>query len=93
MIVSGIALPGMGFAIRLLVKKCIMEKTEKNNSLDLDPKTKIEDLNLSARTVNSLVNAGIKTIAGLKRMSDLKLSEVKGLGKKGFDEIKVMLEK
>ena len=69
------------------------EKTEKNNSLDLDPKTKIEDLNLSARTVNSLVNAGIKTIAGLKRMSDLKLSEVKGLGKKGFDEIKVMLEK
>ena len=70
-----------------------MEKTEKNNSLDLDPKTKIEDLNLSARTVNSLVNAGIKTIAGLKRMSDLKLSEVKGLGKKGFDEIKVMLEK
>ena len=69
------------------------EKIEKNGSLDLDPKTKIEDLDLSARTVNSLVNAGIKTIAGLKRMSDLKLSEVKGLGKKGFDEIKVMLEK
>ena len=69
------------------------EKTEKNNSRDLDPKTKIEDLDLSARTVNSLINAGIKTVAGLKRMSDLKLSEVKGLGKKGFDEIKVMLEK
>jgi len=69
------------------------EKIEKNGSLDLDPKTKIEDLDLSARTVNSLVNAGIKTIAGLKRMSDLKLSEVKGLGKKGFDEIKTMLEK
>lgn len=35
MIVSGIALPGMGFAIRLLVKKCIMEKTEKNKILIL----------------------------------------------------------
>jgi len=34
-IVSGIALPGMGFAIRLLVKKCIMEKTEKNKILIL----------------------------------------------------------
>lgn len=57
-----------------------------------DPKTKIEDLNLSARSVNALSNAGIKTIAGLKRMSDLKLSEIKGLGKKGFDEIKLMLK-
>jgi DNA-directed RNA polymerase subunit alpha len=68
-------------------------ETEKTNIKNLDSKTKIEDLNLSARTVNSLVNAGIKTIAGLKRMSDLKLSEVKGLGKKGFDEVKVLLEK
>lgn len=58
-----------------------------------DPKAKIEDLDLSARTVNSLVNAGIKTVAGLKRMSDLKLSEVKGLGKKGFDEVKILLDK
>ncbi|MFA5157761.1 MAG: DNA-directed RNA polymerase subunit alpha [Patescibacteria group bacterium] len=58
---------------------------------EFDPKTKVEDLNLSARTVNALVNSGIKTVAGLKRMSDLKLSEVKGLGKKGFDEIKELL--
>jgi len=69
------------------------KQIEKNNFADLDPKTKIEDLDLSARTVNSLVNAGIKTIAGLRRMSNLKLSEVKGLGKKGFDEVKILLEK
>jgi len=59
---------------------------------DFDPKTKVEDLNLSARTVNALSNAGIKTVAGLKRISDLKLSEIKGLGRKGFEEIKSMLE-
>jgi DNA-directed RNA polymerase subunit alpha len=70
-----------------------MSKIDSGNARDLEPKTKIEDLDISARTVNSLVNAGIKTIAGLKRMSDLKLSEVKGLGKKGFDEVKILLEK
>jgi DNA-directed RNA polymerase alpha subunit len=34
------------------------------------------------------LNAGIKTIAGLKRLSPLKLEEIKGLGKKGIEEIK-----
>ena len=57
----------------------------------LEPKTKIEELSLSARTINALVNSGIKTVAGLRRMSDLKLSEIKGLGRKGFEEIKDML--
>lgn len=61
------------------------------NSSDTDPKTKITDLGLSSRTVNALLNNGIKTIGGLKRLSDLKLSEIKGLGSKGFDEIKKIL--
>lgn len=77
-------------------EKVIQDKAEEEVEIvdenEVDPKTKIEDLDLSARTINSLTNAGIKTIAGLKRMSDLKLSEVKGLGKKGFDEIKSLLE-
>lgn len=59
----------------------------------IDPKTKIEDIGLTPRTANALVNAGIKTLAGLQRLSDLKLSEVKGLGKKGIDEIKSILER
>lgn len=58
---------------------------------DMDPKTKIEDAGLSARTTNALVNSGIKTIAGLKRLSDLKLSEIKGLGSKGVTEIKKLI--
>lgn len=75
---------------------CLSEKQEiigsdKSTNKEYDPKAKVEDLNLSARTVNSLSNAGIKTVAGLRRMSDLKLSEIKGLGKKGFDEIKQLL--
>lgn len=57
-----------------------------------DGKTKIEDANFSPRTSNALLNAGIKTVAGLKRLSPLKLEEIKGLGKKGIDEIKARFE-
>ncbi|MEI8143668.1 MAG: DNA-directed RNA polymerase subunit alpha [Candidatus Berkelbacteria bacterium] len=60
-------------------------------SSDLDGKTKIEESGLSQRTANALINSGIKTVAGLNRLSDLKLEEVKGLGKKGIDEIKMMM--
>ena len=64
-----------------------------NSSGIIDPKTKIEDTGLTPRTANALINAGIKTLAGLQRLSDLKLSEIKGLGKKGIEEIKAILEK
>lgn len=57
----------------------------------LDGKTKIEDSVFSQRTTNALLNSGIKTIAGLKRLSPLKLEEIKGLGKKGIDEINQVL--
>lgn len=50
-------------------------------------KTKIENLEISGRTLNSLLNAGIKTLGGLRRLSELKLSEIKGLGGKGIKEI------
>lgn len=62
------------------------EEEDKNDS-----KTKIEDLNLSSRTTNALLNSGIKTLGGLKRLSSLKLEEIKGLGKKGIEEIKSVL--
>lgn len=58
---------------------------------EMDPKTKVEDANFSPRTTNALMNAGIKTIAGLRRLSNLKLSEIKGLGQKGIDEVKEKL--
>ncbi len=60
---------------------------------ELNFKIKIEDASLSPRTTNALLNAGIKTIAGLKRLSPLKLEEIKGLGKKGLTEINEVLTK
>lgn len=57
----------------------------------LDNKTKIEDLNLSPRTTNALINSGIKTYGGLKRLSGLKIEEIKGLGKKGIEEINAII--
>lgn len=72
-----------------IVIKEEMEASEEE--VMLDPKTKIEEANFSQRTTNALLNAGVKTIAGLKKMSDLKLEEIKGLGKKGIDEIKEKL--
>ncbi len=58
---------------------------------EIDPKTKIEDAGLSPRTTNALISSGVKTLAGLYRLSDLKLSEIKGLGKKGIEEIKELI--
>jgi DNA-directed RNA polymerase subunit alpha len=58
---------------------------------EIDGKTSIEDANLSQRTSNALLNAGVKTVAGLRRLSPLKLEEIKGLGKKGIEEIKEKL--
>ena len=53
----------------------------------IDNKTKVEDLHLASRTENALLNAGIKTVGGMKKLSQLKLEEIKGLGKKGIEEI------
>jgi DNA-directed RNA polymerase subunit alpha len=50
-------------------------------------KTKIEDLNLSSRTTNALMMAGIKSVAGIVRKSEADLHEVEGLGEKAVEEI------
>jgi DNA-directed RNA polymerase subunit alpha len=59
----------------------------------LDPKTKIEDSGLSSRTVHALSAAGYKTLSGLKRLSDIKLESIKGLGGKGVEEVKAVLSR
>ncbi len=51
-------------------------------------KTKIEDLGLSARTVNALTEAGIRSVGGLSRKKEEDLLEVDGLGDKGIKEIR-----
>ncbi len=53
--------------------------------------TSIEDLNLSARTTNALVNNDIHTLKDLFSLSDSELRELKGFGNKALDEVKEKL--
>jgi DNA-directed RNA polymerase subunit alpha len=50
--------------------------------------TSIEDLNLTARTTNALVNNDIHTIQDLFALSDAELRDLKGFGSKALDEVK-----
>lgn len=48
----------------------------------------IEEINLSPRTTNALINNDIKTVKDLLRLSDTELRELKGFGSKAYDEVK-----
>jgi len=50
--------------------------------------TSIEDLNLSARTTNALINNDIQTLKDLFSLSDGELRDLKGFGSKALDEVK-----
>lgn len=50
--------------------------------------TPIEDLNLSARTTNALLNNDLRTIKDLVTLNDGELKELKGFGAKALDEVK-----
>lgn len=50
--------------------------------------TPIEELNLSARTANALVNNEIRTVRDLVTLSEQDLRELKGFGSKALDEVK-----
>ncbi len=54
-------------------------------------KTRIETLDLSARTINALTSANIRTVGGLVRKSKEDILEIEGLGAKGIGEIKKVL--
>ncbi len=54
-------------------------------------KIKLDTLKLSNRTLNSLREAGIKTVGGLVRKKGSTLRDVEGLGEKGIQEIKKAL--
>lgn len=68
--------------------------TDEESHEDIDEgKVKIEEAGFSPRTTNALLNSGIKTIAGLKRLTPLKIEEIKGLGKKGITEVNEVLSR
>lgn len=72
------------------VKK--VEKEEEGKEADPEfLKTRIENLDLSVRTVNALSNANIRTVGGLAKKKIADLSDIEGLGAKGIQEIKKAL--
>jgi len=66
----------------------MVEVNSTQNTVDLkDLIVKIEDLNLSARSFNSLDRAGIKFVGSLALMSKVEVESIKNLGKKSLEEI------
>jgi DNA-directed RNA polymerase subunit alpha len=49
--------------------------------------TSIEDLGLSARTTNALINNEIHTVSDLISLTDSDLKELKGFGNKAMEEV------
>lgn len=53
-----------------------------------DLMTPIEDLGLTARTTNALINNDIRTINDLVTLGDAEMRELKGFGSKALDEVR-----
>ncbi len=73
------------------VKEKIADETDQEEETDA-LKTEIEDLGLSVRTQKALTNAGVRTVGGLGRKKETDVKEISGLGDKGLQEIKKVLE-
>jgi DNA-directed RNA polymerase subunit alpha len=54
-------------------------------------KTRIDSIELSTRTLNALSEASIRTVGGLVKKTESDLLDLEGIGKKGVEEIKDML--
>ncbi len=84
----------VGFKEEEHIEESVMEETMVDSKTELDPeilKTRVESLNLSARTQNALANANIRTLGGLARKKEKDLLSIDGLGSKGILEIKEAL--
>lgn len=70
------------------------EKSEKTERKEIEGgdkevlKTRVQDLGLSARAINALETAGIRTLGGLAKKKESDLMEIEGAGKKVVQEIK-----
>jgi DNA-directed RNA polymerase subunit alpha len=51
-------------------------------------KINIEEISLSPRTTNALINNDVKTVKDLLKLSDTELRELKGFGTKAYEEVK-----
>ena len=70
-----------------------IKKTKPAKATEEPAKIQIENLKISSRVKSAILSAGIKTAGGLARKKEEDLKEIKGLGDKGFKEIKKALIK
>ena len=70
----------------------VQDSAEDKEALDDALKTRLESLDLSQRTSNALVNANIRTVGGLIRKKEKDILDIEGMGSKGLEEIKTVLE-
>lgn len=68
------------------------EKASESKEEDVT-KLLVEDLKLTGRTLNALLNNSIKTVGGIVKKSEKSLSEMEGMGDKAISEIKRKLKK
>lgn len=61
---------------------------QNNSDESSELNTPIEELNLTARTANALINNDIRTVHDLVTLSEQDLRELKGFGSKALDEVK-----
>ena len=52
----------------------------------------IEELNLSPRTTNALINNDLRTVEDITRLTDSELRSLKGFGNKAYDEVRTKLD-
>ena len=64
------------------------ESVSSSDEVSGDLSVPIEELNLSARTTNALINNDIHTLKDLFSLSDAELKDLKGFGSKALDEVK-----
>lgn len=75
-------------------EKKTVEKTGGEVLVESDPtKLAVEELKLTGRTLNALLNNSIKTVGGIVKKSEKSLSELEGMGEKALSEIKRKLKK
>lgn len=64
----------------------VLGQSDEDEASELN--TPIEELSLSARTANALINNDIRTVHDLVTLSEQDLRELKGFGSKALDEVK-----
>jgi DNA-directed RNA polymerase subunit alpha len=69
----------------IVVSAPALGQSDDNEKSELN--TPIEELSLTARTANALINNDIRTVHDLVTLSDQELRELKGFGSKALDEV------